>query len=329
MSLRSGATVCAHANPVERAIMVTGTNGQVGRELLRSLGGLGRVVGVDRAVLDLEDPARIRATVRVLRPSLIVNSAAYTAVDLAETDAARAFRVNARAPGVLAQEAARLGVPLIHYSTDYVFDGEQESAYDERDLPDPQNVYGRSKLAGEEAIRAAHCRHLIFRSSWIYGARGRNFMRTMLRLGAASDVVQVVNDQFGAPTWARVIADISANIVTQSLTVRQADQDNGRCATAAAQRQDDWWEAVSGVYHMSAGGETNWADFARAIFAYAGMACRVEPIPTSAYPAPARRPAHSRLSNDKLVRTFGLAAPHWRTSLGHCIASDITADRLP
>lgn len=299
----------------ECVIMVTGTTGQVGRELLRSLAGLGRIVGVDRAALDLEDPARIREAVRALRPSLIVNPAAYTLVDQAENDVARAFQVNACAPGILAEEAARLGVPLIHYSTDYVYDGAKGSDYDETDPTNPRNVYGRSKLSGEDAIRASHCRHLIFRTGWIYGGAGRNFVDTMLRLGATRDVVRVVDDQFGAPTWARVLADISANVIARSLAA-SGTQHGGRPLPHALDAGDEvWWRDMGGTYHVSAGGETSWAECARAIFAYAGVACRVEPIPTSAYPTPARRPARSCLSNDKLTRTFGLAAPDWRTSL--------------
>lgn len=294
----------------QRVIMMTGSTGQVGAELLHSLRRVGRVVGLDRAAFDMESPRRMRAVVRELRPALIVNAAAYTDVERAEGDATRAFRVNAQAPAVLAEEAARLAVPLIHYSTDYVYDGEKAGPYVESDPTGPLNVYGRSKLAGDQAIQASGCHHLILRTSWVYGRHGRNFVRTMLRLGAQNEALRVVGDQFGAPTWARVIAGMTAQIVAQS-------------PVAAARDAGDpaWWAEKSGIYHLSGAGETQWAEFATTVFAIRRIACQVEAIPASAYPTAARRPANSRLSNDKLERCFGLRAPAWRTSLQTFLAS--------
>lgn len=290
-----------------RRILVTGVNGQVGFELARSLQGLGGVVAVDRATLDLADPDRIRAVVRDVRPALIVNPAAYTAVDQAERDEAAAMRINATAPGILAEEAKRLGAALIHYSTDYVFDGAKASPYVETDAPAPQNVYGSSKLAGERAIAAVGGAAIVFRTSWVYGSRGRNFLLTMLRLAAERPELKIVADQIGAPTWANTIAAMTAHVAAQALA---ADD-------AAA-----WWASRSGVYHLTAGGETSWHGFASAIVELADLASRpsVVPIPSLDYPTPAKRPANSCLSNDKLARTFGLVAPDWRDALGLCLA---------
>lgn len=293
-----------------RIILVTGSTGQVGAELLHSLRGAGRVIGLDRTAFDMESPQRMRAVVRELRPSLIVNAAAYTDVERAESDSARASRVNARAPAVLAEEAARLAVPLIHYSTDYVYDGEKAGAYVESDPTGPRNVYGRSKLAGDRAIQASGCQYLILRTSWVYGRHGRNFVRTMLRLGAQNEALRVVDDQFGAPTWARVIADMTAHIVAQSLVAEARDA-----------YDPAWWAGKSGIYHLSGAGDTHWAEFARTVFAIRRIACRVDAIPASAYPTAARRPVNSRLSNDKLERCFGLRAPAWRASLQTFLAS--------
>ncbi|WP_088503360.1 dTDP-4-dehydrorhamnose reductase [Burkholderia ubonensis] len=292
---------------MDRPILVTGVSGQVGFELVRTLQGLGRIVAADRAQLDLSDPDRIRSAVRAIRPALIVNPGAYTAVDKAESDADLAMRVNGDAPGVLAAEARKLGVPLIHYSTDYVFNGEKEGSYVETDATDPQNVYGRTKLVGEQAVAASGADYLIFRTSWVYGIRGRNFLLTMLRLGLERPELKVVADQFGAPTWSNTIATLTAHVVAQA---------------KAAQDPAQWWRERTGTYHMSASGATSWHGFASAIFELAGGdACpRVLPIPAAEYPVPAKRPANSRMSVDKLNEVFGLWAPDWKDALGLCLA---------
>ncbi|RAR60614.1 dTDP-4-dehydrorhamnose reductase [Paraburkholderia unamae] len=286
-------------------ILVTGVNGQVGYELLRSLQGLGRVVGLDRAALDLADLDRVREVVREAKPAIIVNPAAYTAVDKAESDEAAARRLNAEAPGVLAEEAARCGAALIHYSTDYVFDGTKDAPYAEDDATNPQNVYGATKLEGEQAIAASGCAHLILRTSWVYGRRGKNFLLTMLKLGAERPELRVVADQFGAPTWSRTIAEATSHIVAQ-----------GVAADDAA-----WWAQRSGVYHFTASGATSWHGFAEAIFASAlgERAPKTVPIPASDYPVPAKRPANSRLALDKLNETFGLSMPAWDDALRLCL----------
>jgi dTDP-4-dehydrorhamnose reductase len=298
MSLREGV--------MDSTILVTGVNGQVGYELLRSLQGLGRVVGLDRAALDLDSPDAIRRVVREVKPTIIVNPAAYTAVDKAESDVDAAMRANGEAPGVLAEEAKRLGAALVHYSTDYVFDGTKEGAYVEDDAVNPQNVYGKGKLAGEQAIAASGCDHLIFRTSWVYGTRGKNFLLTMLRLGAERDELSVVADQIGAPTWSVTIAALTANVLAQSIS---ADK--------------DWWAQNSGVYHLTAGGSTSWHGFAQAIFEHASLEKKptVKPIPAASYPTPAARPANSRMSNDKLAAAFGIRAPDWQDALLLSLAS--------
>lgn len=290
----------------EPTILVTGVNGQVGFELLRSLQALGRVVPCDRAMLDLSDLERVRAVFRDVKPALIVNPAAHTAVDKAETDIDMARRLNADVPRVLAEEAARSGAALIHYSTDYVFDGTKDGAYVETDATNPQNVYGLTKLEGEQAIAAAGCAHLILRTSWVYGRRGKNFLLTMLKLGAERPELRVVADQIGAPTWARTIAEATANIAAQGLGARDLD----------------WWTARSGVYHFSAAGETSWHGFASAIFdiAMGERAPKVLPIPASDYPVPAKRPANSRMALGKLADTFGVWMPAWDDALRLCLS---------
>jgi dTDP-4-dehydrorhamnose reductase len=290
----------------ERTILLTGVNGQVGFELARSLQGLGKVVAMDRNGLDLGNLDQVRQVVREVKPALIVNPAAYTAVDKAETDVDAAMRANGEAPGVLAEEAKRLGAALVHYSTDYVFDGTKEGAYVEDDAVNPQNVYGRSKLAGEQAIAASGCDHLIFRTSWVYGTRGKNFLLTMLRLGAERDELSVVADQIGAPTWSVTIAALTANVLAQSVVAG-----------------DEWWAEKSGVYHLTAGGSTSWHGFAQAIFDMSELPKKpvLKPIPATAYPTPAARPANSRMSNEKLRDVFGVSAPGWREALQLCMAA--------
>jgi dTDP-4-dehydrorhamnose reductase len=300
-----------------RTILLTGANGQVGFELARALQGLGRVVALDRSALDLADLPKVRETVRAIRPSLIVNPAAYTAVDKAETDADAAMRINAEAPRVLAEEAARAGAALVHYSTDYVFDGRGIAEYSEDDEPNPQNAYGRSKLAGERAIAAIGGAHLIFRTSWVYGMRGKNFLLTMLRLGAERAELSVVDDQIGAPTWSNTIAVMTANVLAQVIGASANDGSHWH----------EWWRERSGLYHLTASGQTSWHGFARAIFDLSELSGKpeVHPIPSSSYPTPAIRPSNSRLSNDKLMRTFGLQAPDWREALSLCIAGGARA----
>jgi dTDP-4-dehydrorhamnose reductase len=298
-----------------QTILLTGVNGQVGFELARSLQGLGRVVAMDRAQMDLADLTTVRRVVRELKPALIVNAAAYTAVDAAEADISAAMLLNAELPGLLAEEAKLLDAALVHYSTDYVFDGLKESAYLEDDAVNPQNAYGKSKLAGEQAITASDCDHLIFRTSWVYGTRGKNFFLTMLRLGAERDELNVVADQIGAPTWSNTIAAMTANVLAQAI----------------ANNTSDWWRQHSGVYHLTASGETSWHGFAQAIFELSDLARKphVEPIAASSYPTPASRPANSRMSPDKTAAAFGLRAPHWRDALRLCMAEHLIEASKP
>ncbi|TDV34733.1 dTDP-4-dehydrorhamnose reductase [Paraburkholderia caballeronis] len=293
----------------QRPVLLTGVNGQVGFELARSLQGLGKIVALDRTRLDLANPDQIRAVVRDLKPRIIVNPAAYTAVDAAESDAALAMRLNAEAPAVFAQEAKRIGAALVQYSTDYVFDGTKAGAWAEGDEAKPLSIYGKSKLAAEQAIADSGCHHLIFRTSWVYGLRGRNFLLTMLRLAVERDRLRIVSDQIGAPTWAVTIAALTAQVLAQAAAVGE-------------QGWSEWWTRHTGVYHLTAAGETSWYGFAEAIFEMGGLVTRpeVEPIPSLAYPTPAARPANSRLSNARFAQTFGLCAPHWRDALELCLA---------
>ena len=282
-------------------ILLTGCSGQVGYELERSLQGLGEVVAVDRARMDLADLDQVRAVIREVKPGLIVNPAAYTAVDQAEREPELAFRVNAEAPAVMAEECKRLGAALVHYSTDYVFDGTQAGPRVESDATGPINVYGRSKLAGEQAIAAAGIPHLILRTSWVYGMRGKNFLLTMLRLARERDELRVVADQHGAPTWSRSIADSTALILAQ------------------AQAGDaDWWQRHGGTYHLSSQGQTTWFEFTQAILAEAQIDCRLLPISTAEYPLPAPRPQYSVLSSELLMSRF-CRLPHWREALRLCL----------
>ena len=286
-------------------ILVTGAAGQVGLEAVRALQGLGTIVAVDRNRVDLSQLDQVRTLVRETKPALIVNAAAYTAVDRAESEARIAHVVNVEVPRVLAEEAARLDSLLIHYSTDYVFDGMKEGSYVEDDEPNPLNVYGRTKLAGEQAIAAVGGKHLVFRTSWVYGARGRNFMLTMLRLAKQEGAkISVVDDQIGAPTWSATIAALSAHVAARY------------CAGVDSPK---WWSEQAGIYHLTAAGETSWYGFARAIFeSMQREGVDVRPVSSADYPAPTRRPANSRLNCDKLFATFGVRAPDWRTALALC-----------
>ncbi|WP_175763254.1 dTDP-4-dehydrorhamnose reductase [Burkholderia ambifaria] len=287
-------------------ILVTGVTGQIGFELLRALQGLGRVVPCDRSVLDLADLDQVRAFARDLKPALIVNPAAYTAVDTAESEVELARRLNVDVPRVFAEEAARSGGTLIHYSTDYVFDGTKVGAYVETDAPNPLNTYGATKLEGEQAIAATGCAHVILRTSWVYGRRGRNFLRTMLKLGAERPELRIVADQVGAPTWSATIAAATSHIIAQ----------------AAASADTDWWARRAGVYHLTSAGATSWCGFAEAIFgiAMASHAPRVVPISSDDYPTPAKRPANSKMALGKLAEVFGMQMPDWRDALQLCLS---------
>ncbi len=282
-------------------ILLTGASGQVGYELERSLQGLGQVVAVDRARMDLADLDQVRAVIRAVRPDLIVNPAAYTAVDKAESEAALARRINAEAPAVMAAEAKLLGAALVHYSTDYVFDGTKAGAYVETDATGPINVYGQTKLEGEQAIAASGVSHLILRTSWVYGMRGKNFLLTMLRLAREREELRVVSDQHGAPTWSRTIADTTALVLAQ-----------------ARAGGPGWWDANSGIYHLSGQGQTTWCGFTEAIVAQAGLSCKVVPISSAEYPVPAPRPKNSVMDSGKLMARF-CTLPEWQRALALCL----------
>jgi dTDP-4-dehydrorhamnose reductase len=284
-------------------ILLTGVRGQLGWELARSLSPLGRVVGLDSRALDLTDPDVIRRTVAEIQPRIIVNPAAHTAVDKAESEPDKAWALNATAPAVLAEEAKKRGALLVHYSTDYVFDGSGNTPRQEDAPTGPLNVYGASKLEGEQAIAASGCRHLIFRTSWVYGSRGANFLLTMQRLMQERPELKIVADQMGAPSWCRSLADATAQVLAQI-------QSPGR----GADKPEPW-----GVYHMTNGGETSWHGFAEAIRDLSGLDCRLSPIPSSDYPTPARRPLNSRLDNGKLERVFGVRLPDWWDALKLCL----------
>jgi dTDP-4-dehydrorhamnose reductase len=296
-------------------ILLLGADGQVGWELRRALLPLGEVLPLNRAEADLGDVSALRAVLDRTRPQFIVNAAAYTAVDKAETEAELAHGINAAAPGLLAAWAAEHNAMLVHYSTDYVFDGAKPApgSYTEADTPNPQSAYGRSKLAGEQAITASGCRHLILRTSWVYAARGGNFAKTMLKLAAQRDNLRVIADQFGAPTSAELLADVTALLLHRL-----------RTDPALAQQ-------ASGLYHLTAQGSTSWHGYAQFVIAAAaarGLPLRcaseqVQAITTADYPLPAPRPANSRLDSTKLQTTFGLFLPPWQTQVQRLI------DELP
>jgi dTDP-4-dehydrorhamnose reductase len=283
-------------------ILLLGKNGQVGWELQRSLAPLGELIALDRHSTDycgdLSQPEAVAETVKRLKPTVIVNAAAYTAVDKAETETELADTINAKAPEALAQAAKQTGAWLVHYSTDYVFNGAGSQAWQETDAVAPLSVYGQSKLAGEQAIQAAEGLHLIFRTSWVYAARGNNFAKTMLRLAKQRDQLSVINDQIGAPTGAELLADVTAHAIRSGL------------------KQPE----LSGLYHLAAAGETSWYDYAGYVLDYArdkGIELKtaenaISAIPTSAYPTPAQRPLNSRLNTEKLQSQFGLQLPDWQ-----------------
>lgn len=290
-------------------LLLLGRNGQVGWELQRSLAPLGELIALDRQgdaggqglCGDLSRLDELARTVRALRPDVIVNAAAHTAVDKAESEPDQARLLNALAPQVLAREAAQIGALLVHYSTDYVFDGSGSAARTETEATAPLSVYGSSKLEGERLIQASGCRHLIFRTSWVYAARGGNFAKTMLRLAQEREALSVIDDQWGAPTGADLIADVTAHAIRQ-LQRQPGDQ---------------------GLYHLVAGGETTWHAYADHVIARARELApdrpwkvqRINAVPTSAFPTPAQRPHNSRLNTDRLQQTFGLRLPHWQAGV--------------
>ena len=286
--------------------LLTGVNGQVGYELKHKLHGMGEVIALDRSKLDLSNLAQVRDVIRNVKPELIINPAAYTAVDDAERNPMLARRINAEAPEVMAEEARRLGAAMIHYSTDYVLDGTKSSPYTEEDLPNPCNVYGHTKLAGEQAIQAADIPYLILRLSWVYGMRGRNFLLTMLRLAQERDELRIVNDQHGSPTWCSTVADATVQILAQANAMKDHSQ---------------WWREKSGIYFLSAQGHTTWHGFAQGIFANADLprTPKIVAINTHEYPTIAQRPRYSVLSSSKLKKIFGLTPPHWVQGLHLCM----------
>lgn len=285
-------------------ILVTGAHGQVGFELQRALAPVGRVVALDRAGCDLADAASIRKAFDAAKPAVVVNAGAYTAVDKAESEVERAQQINAVAPGVIGQLAANVGALVVHYSTDYVFDGTGSHAHEEGEAINPLSVYGRTKAEGERALQASGAPYLVFRTSWVYGVHGKNFVKTILRLAAERDTLDVVADQWGAPTSAALIADITAHVVAGHLREPRPG-------------------FPYGIYHLAAGGETSWCELARTAVACArehGAVLKLAPeavraITTAQYPTPARRPANSRLDTRKLQRTFGLHLPDWQEAV--------------
>jgi len=279
-------------------ILLTGKNGQVGSALLATLPALGEVTAFDRSQLDLAEPDSIRAAVRDIRPQVIVNAGAYTAVDQAEREEALALRVNCDGPAILADEAERTGALLVHFSTDYVFDGEKPTPYVENDVTNPLNAYGRSKVAGEQAIQRSGCRHLILRTSWVYAETGKNFVLTMLRLARQKKELLVVDDQYGAPTSSRMLAAALPGVI-------------------AALSRD---RGVDGIYHMTASGRTTWCAFARTILRAKQITASVTGISTAEYPTAAARPRNSVLDNSKLQDKLGTALPPWELGLHEVLA---------
>jgi dTDP-4-dehydrorhamnose reductase len=289
-------------------ILLTGKNGQLGFELQRALAPLGDVVAVGTAECNLADEEALRRLIQTVRPDIIVNPAAYTAVDRAESDQETAFAVNAKAPGVIGEEAAKLGASVIHFSTDYVFDGEKSGHYSESDATNPQSTYGRSKLQGEKALCEATSQALVLRTSWVVGAHGNNFAKTMLRLASEREELKVVADQFGAPTSAALLADVTSHLVRRM----------------GSEKLNSF---PFGVYHLAAGGETSWHAYAQFVIGEAQKAGktlkatpdRVLPIPAASYPAPAKRPQNSRLDTQRFQTAFSLVLPDWRQGVGHIL----------
>ncbi len=313
-------------------ILLTGKTGQVGFELDRSLSQLGRLFAPDHRDLDLLDPDSVRSAIRDTHPQLIVNAAAYTAVDAAENDESNAYAINAEALALLADEAKRLDALLVHYSTDYVFDGTKRSPYNETDETNPLNVYGKSKLAGEQAIRASGASHLIIRTGWVYANRGRNFLLTILRLATEREELRIVCDQIGAPTWANDIAAATTKILTEMYT-------SDKIQTSMP--------SISGTYHMTAGGETSWFNFAKVILDKASsvspevpwfaaatqgrplIAKRIIPISSDEFRSPTRRPIYSVLSNSRISQIFHIGLPDWATQLQRCLVTALLDENQP
>ena len=308
-------------------LLLIGKTGQVGRELVPLLEPMGDLTALDRLQLDLSKPDQIRHVIRGLHPDLIINAAAYTAVDRAESDQPAARAINAVAPGVMADEARQLGALLVHFSTDYVFDGAKRSPYEEDDPPNPINTYGRTKLEGERAIQQVGPAYLIFRTGWVYAREGRNFLLTVLRLAAEKEELRIVRDQTGAPTSSRAIAAATAKVLSQI------------CSSADGASP---WSGTKGIYHMTAAGETTWYDFAALILELAStrsrsddwlraatrnrplIAQKVVPIATAEFPTPARRPAYSVLANGRLKDAFGISLPHWEMQLRWVFSDAVT-----
>lgn len=286
-------------------ILLTGKNGQVGFELQRALAPLGEVVAVDMDECDLSRPESIRSLIRSVQPQIVVNPAAYTAVDKAESDQTTAYAVNGIAPGIFGEEAAKLGALVIHYSTDYVFDGTKQGPYTENDIPNPQSIYGKSKRQGEKALEISGANYIIFRTSWVFGAHGNNFAKTMLRLAAEKESLNVVADQWGAPTSASLIADITAKVIREY------------------KNNPEQSAFPFGIYNLVAAGETNWCEYAKAVVFAAERAGKklklglsnIRGITTAEYPVPAPRPKNSRLNTDKLKSKFGADLPNWEEDL--------------
>jgi len=293
----------------QQRILVIGKIGQIGWSLQRTLIPLGEIVAKDHIQLDLANPDLIVKVVREVRPTLIVNAGAYTAVDKAESEQDLAMAINGTGPGILAEEAKKLGAGIVHYSTDYVFDGTKGSPYTEDDTPKPLNTYGKSKLAGDQAVQDAGAPYLIFRTSWVYGMRGQNFLRTILHLFHEREEIRIVDDQFGAPTWSRLITETTAQVLAQIFS----PQTKGSL------------KDFSGIYNLSCAGKTSWYGFTAAIAEHvarnhlAPKVSRIAPIPSSDYPTPAKRPAYGVLSHDKLRKTFGVVMPSWENQMALCL----------
>jgi dTDP-4-dehydrorhamnose reductase len=297
-------------------ILITGARGQLGTELRRSLAGMGEVIAADRTSLDLFSEEQIRNAVSQASPDFIVNAAAYTAVDKAESETDRAHAINAVAPRILAEEALRRNAVLVHYSTDYVFNGGKRAPWTEDDQTGPLNAYGAGKLAGEEGIQQIGGRYLILRTSWVYGPHGNNFLLTMLRLGRERDQLKIVDDQIGSPTTSMVLADTTRTILDGIAAGRFGSE-----------------ESWAGLYHLTCSGSVSWCGFAQAIFERAGTLLdgkmpAVTPIPSSEYPTPARRPHYSVLSCDRLQQRFGVQLPPWQSALD-AVIQELSARRVP
>ncbi len=282
-----------------KKILILGCRGQVGWELRRTLSPLGQILAHDRTSCDLSSPDLISRTLHEIKPHIIVNGAAYTAVDKAESDQEACMAINERAPRVLAEEAKKLKILLIHYSTDYVFDGTSKHPYKENDPPNPLNMYARSKLMGDQAILSSGCAHIILRTSWVYGSRGQNFLLTMLRLAQQRDILKIVDDQMGAPTWCRLIAESTAQIIAR-------------------------YQGQEGLYNLTSSGATSWFGFAKAIFDLYSSKTNLKipqliSILSSEYPTPAKRPHNSLLCHEKIFSDFGIYLPDWKDALHMCL----------